>query len=124
VNAPNAFCWGELATRDPQRAKLFYGGLFGWSMKESTDPMPYTELMNGQQPIGGIMAMEGPQWTGVPPHWLIYFMVDDCDRTAAKAKEAGATFKVPPMDIPRVGRFSVIQDPQGAVFAIIKLTHM
>jgi predicted enzyme related to lactoylglutathione lyase len=50
-----------------------------------------------------------------------YFQVADCDATAAKAQALGASFKVPPTDIPRVGRFAVIQDPQGAVFSIIKL---
>ena len=51
-----------------------------------------------------------------------YVSVEDCDATADKAKALGAEIKSPPMDIPHAGRFAVIQDPQGAVFAIIKLT--
>lgn len=121
VGVPNSFCWGELATTDAAAAKSFYSGLFGWSLKESSDGMPYTELANGGQPIGGIMAMSGPQWEGVPPHWGIYFMVEDCDASAAKAGALGGKVCVPPTDIPHVGRFAVVQDPQGAAFSIIKL---
>jgi uncharacterized protein len=121
VGAPNSFCWGELATTDAAAAKSFYTSLFGWTTKESTDGMPYTELDNAGQPIGGIMAMSGPQWEGIPPYWGIYFRVEDCDASAAKATELGGKLHVPPTDIPHVGRFAVVQDPQGAVFSIIKL---
>lgn len=55
----------------------------------------------------------------VPPHWLVYFAVTDCDATAAMAQDLGGTILVSPTDIPDVGRFAVLQDPQGAVFAII-----
>ncbi len=123
VGAPNSFCWGELSAIDAASAKPFYTGLFGWSLKESTDPsMPYTEFSNGPQPIGGILDMSGPGFEGIPPHWGIYFMVEDCDASAAKAAELGGKLMVPPTDIPHVGRFALIQDPQGAVFSIIKLT--
>jgi uncharacterized protein len=57
---------------------------------------------------------------GVPPHWAVYFAVDDCDAAAEKAKGLGATLRMPPTDIPNVGRFAVIQDPQGAFFSIFK----
>lgn len=122
VGAPGSFCWGELHTPDTARAGSFYSGLFGWSLKESTDDMPYTEFGNGGQMIGGMMAMKGIQWEGIPPHWMIYFAVDDCDATAAKAEELGGKPVVQPTDIPDVGRFAVLQDPQGAIFAIIKLS--
>ena len=59
------------------------------------------------------------EWGELPSHWMIYFSVADCDAAAAKATELGGSVKVPPTDIPPVGRFSVIQDPQGAVFSII-----
>jgi uncharacterized protein len=56
----------------------------------------------------------------VPPHWMVYFQTTDVDATANKAKSLGANLLVPPMDIPNVGRFSVIADPQGAAFALYK----
>jgi predicted enzyme related to lactoylglutathione lyase len=57
----------------------------------------------------------------VPSYWLPYFAVDDCDATVAQAQSGGATVFLPPMDYPGVGRFSVLADPQGAVFSVIKL---
>jgi uncharacterized protein len=56
---------------------------------------------------------------GTPPCWNSYVTVDDIDKTAAKAQELGGTIIVPPSDIPDVGRFAVIQDPQGAVISAI-----
>jgi uncharacterized protein len=120
VGAPGSACWGELATADVKRAGAFYSSLFGWSLKESSDGMPYTEIGNKGQMIGGMMPMKGPQMEGVPPHWAVYFAVGDCDASAEKAKGLGATLCVPPTDIPNVGRFAVIQDPQGAFFSIFK----
>jgi predicted enzyme related to lactoylglutathione lyase len=62
-----------------------------------------------------------PEWGSVPPHWLPYFAVVDCDASADRASENGAAMHVPPTDIPQVGRFAVVRDPQGAAFAIIAL---
>jgi predicted enzyme related to lactoylglutathione lyase len=121
VYATGSACWCELATRDTAKAKAFYTALFGWATKES-DFMAYTEWSNGGQPIGGMLPQEGPQWEGVPPHWLTYFTVDDADATAAKAESLGGKAIMPPTDIPNTGRFSVLADPQGGVFAVIKLT--
>jgi predicted enzyme related to lactoylglutathione lyase len=56
---------------------------------------------------------------GIPNHWHVYFSVDDTDATAAKITELGGTIVVPPFDTP-VGRIAVAQDPQGAVFSILK----
>ena len=107
----------ELGTRDPEGAKAFYKGLFGWGLKEPTDPagMPYTEIERGGQPMGGILTM-GPEMSHVPSNWSPYFMVADCDASAAKAKALGGRVLVGPMEIAKVGRFAVVSDPQGAVF--------
>ncbi|MFY9609462.1 MAG: VOC family protein [Blastocatellia bacterium] len=123
VGEAGTFCWDELWTTDRKKATEFYTGLFGWTAKasESAAPGGYTEWMNAGQPIGGMMEIT-PEMGPVPPNWLPYFMVADCDASAAKAKERGGKLQVPPMDIANVGKFSVIQDPQGAMFAIIKLT--
>ena len=52
-----------------------------------------------------------------PPHLMTYIGVDDVDANAARAVELGGTIIRPPMDIPNTGRFAVIQDPTGAIFA-------
>jgi uncharacterized protein len=121
----NMFCWPELATREPAEAADFYSGLFGWTTRPGPDSeiVEYAELYNGDRPFGGILAMRGGIWKGIPPHWTLYVTVADCNEGAAKAKLLGGEICVPPQDIPKVGRFSVISDPQGAKFAIIQMTH-
>jgi predicted enzyme related to lactoylglutathione lyase len=124
---PNALCWTELSTKDTKAARAFYTGLFDWKTKASdpSNPEAYTEWHVGERGIGGMMPMPAEaEKMGAPPHWLNYFAVTDCDATAKKAQELGAVLYVPPTDIPKVGRFSVIRDPQGAVFAIIKVIPM
>ena len=134
VGETGTFGWDELWTTDRKKAAAFYTGLFGWGAKEgaltaaaqssSADMKKkgvYVEWTLAGRSIGGMMEIT-PEMGPVPPNWLPYFMVDDCDATAKKAKTGGGRLQVPPMDIPNVGRFSVIQDPQGAMFAIIKLS--
>jgi uncharacterized protein len=124
VNEPGAFCWNELYTTDPKKAGDFYGGLFGWT-KDSRhmDYGEYVIFKKDEDMAGGMMQISkemGP----MPPYWLVYFAVEDCDRTVEKAKGAGAKVMMPPMDIENVGRFSILTDPQGAGFAVIKLNPM
>ena len=120
LREPGALTWTELSTRDPETAKKFYTALFGWKEKTSSGGgMTYTEFSVGDAPFAGMMEMNA-QMVGmhIPPHWLTYFEVANVDASANKAKELGGTLAVPPMDIPSTGRFSVIQDPGGATFAI------
>ncbi len=122
-NVPNSLCWNELATKDTTKAGEFYSGLFGWGKNEQQmGPMTYTSFMNGDRPAGG-MYQPGPEMGEVPPHWLAYFAVADTDATVARATELGAKACVPPSDIPGVGRFAVMTDPQGAAFAVIRLDN-
>jgi predicted enzyme related to lactoylglutathione lyase len=122
MREPGAATWTELATRDPEAAKTFYTSLFGWKEKTSTGGgMTYTEFSIGDTPFAGMMEMNAQMVSmNVPPNWLTYFQVADVDATSNKATDLGATLAVPPMDIPNTGRFAVIQDPHGAVFAIYK----
>jgi predicted enzyme related to lactoylglutathione lyase len=123
VNVPNSLCWNELATPDTEKAGDFYTGLFGWGKKvQDLGPMTYTSFINGERPAGG-MYTPPPEMGELPPHWLLYFAVDDCDSKVTKANELGANTLSPPMDIPGIGRFSILQDPQGAAFAIVRLTN-
>lgn len=111
--------WAELHTPEPEVSKAFYTELFNWSAKE--DPSgEYTEWQVAGDSIGGMMAISSQQ-QGMPPHWMIYASVGDCDETLAKAADMGATTIVPAQDVPSVGRFGVIADPTGAVIAVIKL---
>ncbi len=121
VNQPGSFCWNELATTDSQKAGDFYSSLFGWDRDvQNFGPMEYTMFTNGGRPAAGMFVIT-PEMGNVPPHWLVYFAVDDCDARTQKANDLGAKTLKPPDDIPGIGRFSILHDPQGAVFAIIKL---
>ena len=120
-NETGSACWHELATNDVERAGKFYGELFGWkTMVSDMQTGPYTMFMNGDVHAGGMLQMTA-EWKGIPPHWMVYFAVPDCDAGATDAASRGGQVKVPPTEIPGVGRFAVIQDPQGAVCSIIRL---
>jgi uncharacterized protein len=122
-NVPNAFCWNELGTNDTEKAGEFYSNVFGWARDtQNFGPMEYTLFKNGEKGAGGMYKIT-PDMGPVPPHWLVYFAVDDCDAKVQKASELGATIIKPADDIPGVGRFAILTDPQGAAFAIIKLTN-
>jgi len=110
-----AFGWFELMTTDVKGAKAFYKGLFGWEYE--TVPIQdgeYTMVKVDDVPVAGIMAMV-EECKGMPPSWDIYITVDDVDATVKSVTELGGKVLRPALDIPNVGRFCVLQDPQGAV---------
>jgi predicted enzyme related to lactoylglutathione lyase len=115
---PNTLCWNELYTKDTAAAARFYTGLFGWTPR--TDAGGYTEWLRGSVAVGGMIAI-APEWGKVPPHWLPYFSVDDCDGIVARAEGLGGRPTMPARDVAHVGRFALLRDPQGASFAVIRL---
>jgi uncharacterized protein len=110
----NTLCWNELATKDPAASLDFYSKLFGWTGKVSPE---YTELDSGGTPIGGMRTLRAGEMA--PPNWMPYFAVADCNAVTENVKTHGGRVYMPPTDLPKVGRFSVVADPQGAVFAMI-----
>ena len=121
VGEVNTICWNELATTDTSAAGQFFQELLGWAAEtRQLGGVAYTRFKCGEAAAAGMMEI-GAYWSSAPPHWLVYFAVDDCDARAARATSLGATVKVPPSDIAGVGRFAVIEDPHGAAFAIIRL---
>jgi predicted enzyme related to lactoylglutathione lyase len=129
VNEPGALAWNELYTTDPERAGKFYSKVLGWSTKP-VDMGPGRSYTLFQRPgaskeesdKGGMLKI-GPEMGPVPPHWLAYFDVVNCDASAKKASELGGKVHVGPMDIPNIGRFAIVLDPQGAAFAIYQHAH-
>jgi len=122
INEPGALCWAELDTTDTDSAGRLYTSLFGWGTKgggQAANQTEYIEWQLGGTSIGGMMKIP-KEWGPVPPSWLIYFAVTDVDAAAKKAGELGGGTMVPPTDIHGSGRFSVLQDPQGAVFAVYR----
>ena len=120
-----SLCWTELMTGDAAKAKAFYTGLFGWTAEEkSMGPgFAYTTFSNRGAPAAGMMQLT-QEMAHIPPNWGVYFAVADTDATVAKATSLGGKTITPATEVPGVGRFAILQDPQGAVFAVIKLSGM
>jgi hypothetical protein len=113
VNTPGSLAWNELASTDPDASAEFYRELFGWRIEPFEGTEGYLGIQNSEgQSNGGIRAATEHE----PSYWLVYFGAEDADATAAKATELGAT-TLAQMDI-GVGKIAVLQDPQGAVFAL------
>lgn len=112
------FSWNELMTNDIEGAKAFYGGLFNWQLEDVDMNMPYTLAKIDGVDCAGLMNMP-PEAAGMPPMWGGYVTVNDVEESAEKAVELGGKILLEPRDIPEVGRFCVISDPQGATLSII-----
>jgi predicted enzyme related to lactoylglutathione lyase len=111
-------CWSELNVRDVARAQKFYAETLGWRFEAMQMPdMTYWIIHSGEARVGGMFEMTGPQFEGVPEHWLTYIAVDDVDARVAKAEACGARTCLAPKEIPGVGRIAVIAEPGGAVVA-------
>jgi predicted enzyme related to lactoylglutathione lyase len=118
VNDVGAFCWNELATADPDRARSFYADLFGWEYRLS--PSGYATILNAGARNGGIRGLgERERERGDTPNWTPYFTVENADSAARAAEDAGGTVVLAPRDFEHE-RIGVLADPQGAVFVIFE----
>jgi uncharacterized protein len=119
------FLWYDLMTTDPKGGQEFYGKVAGWGLQPFPDPtMPYTMFTRSGVPIGGCMQLpEEAVKMGAPPHWIAYIGTPDVDKTVAQALSMGARTYVAPKDIPQVGRFAVLADPQGATIAFFSSSN-
>jgi predicted enzyme related to lactoylglutathione lyase len=115
VNAPGAMSWNELASTDMDASARFYRDMFGWTVEAMEgSPMPYMVVSNQGRGNGGIRPVMPPD---APSHWLGYFGADDIEAVLAKAQKLGGTQLVPATSI-GPGTIAVVQDPQGALFAL------
>ncbi|TQF73577.1 VOC family protein [Rhodococcus spelaei] len=115
LNETGALCWIELRTRDTAAAQAFYTSVFGWTVNAGD---AYTQFGVDGKDFGGMMAMGDDFPDGIPPHWALYFGVDDVDAAVTRATSLGAQVHVPGTDIPDTGRFALLTDPQGGAFAV------
>ncbi|HTK34285.1 MAG TPA: VOC family protein [Caulobacteraceae bacterium] len=119
MTKPCNFIWYELMTNDAKAAEAFYGKVVGWTMTGYAGGTDYTILKVGDAGVGGIMGLTAEmKANGARPGWVGYVGVDDCDAYAARLAAAGGKVHRPPSDIPDIGRFAVVADPQGAVFIL------
>lgn len=119
ANEPGTFTWNELQTRDTAAAESFYRSVFGWGADTRRDgPLAYTEWKRGADSVGGMMDMPAEVPPQIPAYWLVYFAVEECDASAAQSTGLGGAILLDPLDV-APGRFAVLSDPTGAVFAVI-----
>ncbi|MEO1061274.1 MAG: VOC family protein [Actinomycetota bacterium] len=118
VNEHGALIWNELISPDVPAAAAFYGEVLGWGTQEMDmgEMGTYTVFTLDGEGIGGAMA---PPMDGMPPHWGVYFAVDDAEATIAAVTAAGGAVVNPPTPSPP-GIIAVVQDPQGAMFSIMQ----
>ena len=125
VNDPGTLCWTELHTTDAEGAKSFYQAVFGWVTEDTpAGDFTYTVIRpagGGEDSSQGGIVPVSPDMTaaGVATSWWPYFEVADCDAAVAAAAQRGGTVATPAQDVPGVGRFAVLTDPAGALFAVI-----
>lgn len=111
------FVWHDLMTTDTGGAISFYRDVVGWGTK-AWDGSEYTMWTAGKDAVGGVVRLDDEAAKNIPPHWLAYTSVPDTDAASTRTVELGGQVLHGPADIPTVGRFAVLADPQGAVFAV------
>jgi predicted enzyme related to lactoylglutathione lyase len=121
ANRHGDFIWYELLTSDPAAAERFYGAVLGWRTRRAEgSPTDYRIFGTGEAEVAGLMAIPSDAAAaGMRPGWLGYIAVDDVDPAAAGIVAAGGMQHVPPTDIPGVGRFALMADPQGVAFYVM-----
>jgi predicted enzyme related to lactoylglutathione lyase len=112
-------CWNELMTTDPKAAMTFYRLVVGWGTQAWDEDSSYVMWTARDTPVGGLMELpEDARRMSTPPSWVMYVAVPDVDASVRQAVSLGARAYVEPKDIPTMGRFAVLGDPQGATFAL------
>ena len=116
------FVWYELMTGDVAAASAFYMGVVGWGARDSGMPgMAYTLMTIGDAQVAGMMSTPPElKAAGAPSAWSGYVAVDDVDALEARVLQLGGKVLSPAQDIPEIGRFAVVADPQGASFMLFK----
>ena len=113
------FIWHDLMTTDPGAASAFYSRVVGWKTQPSEQNPSYTLWMTPRGPVGGLVELPADERNaGTPPYWRSYVATPDVRATVQAAQGLGARVVKDATDIPGVGTYAVLEDPQGAMFAI------
>jgi uncharacterized protein len=124
VNEPGAWTWNNLLTRDLEGAQDFYGQVFGWSAIHNEEAPPgilmwQVEGQRWPEGMAGLMEISDDLPADMPPHWQVYFVVENMDKAIEKATSIGAKVGFRPIDVP-IARLATLVDPQGAVVSILE----
>ena len=117
-----SFVWYDMLANDPKAAIAFYTEVIGW--KAEAWENGYTMFVGSEGPLGGAVQLpEDAKKMGAGPHWMSNVAVADIEATVAKARKLGGTIRVEPMDVPNIGRYAIIADPQGASVSVIQMSR-
>ncbi|HEX4999249.1 MAG TPA: VOC family protein [Terriglobia bacterium] len=120
-NNNGRFVWYENRTKDVQAAVHFYSDVVGWKTQPFAEGSDYLMWVGSQGPLGGVMKLpEDAAHMNIPPHWIAHVQVADVDAAASAVIKLSGKVLRGPEDIPSIGRFAVIADPQGAVICMFK----
>lgn len=120
IDAPGSMCWNQLASRNIESSKRFYGAVFGWSSATTPyETSSYTSFRLDGRDVAGMVEMDRSWPRDLPSHWMTYFGVENCDATVEQAVALGGEVSVEPYDMPHLGRTAVLGDPHGAVFSVL-----
>lgn len=125
-DVPGSLCWNEVYSSNVDASGKFYRDVLGWKLEpHDMGPMGVYTLFKQDMDKGGVGGMMSitPDMKGMPSHWCAYLASDDVDASTKKVTDLGGKVMVPPTDIPNIGRFSIVADPQGAAFALYKNMH-
>jgi predicted enzyme related to lactoylglutathione lyase len=123
--SPGKFVYHELYSKDPAASKAFYCELFGWTAQDLPlgPDAAYTRFMLGDTLVAGLMPIAlipAPDDQKPAPHWAVYVSVEDVDAATERAVARGGKLLSGPHEVPGMGRWSVMRDPQGAMFRLFK----
>lgn len=119
---PSHFVWYECHTPDVAVAEAFYGAVLGWNARDAGMPdRRYTLVAIGETPVGGLLEKPASSFSnGDKPGWMGYIGVDSVDRYIKRVESLSGVVHRAAEDIPQVGRFAVVADPQGAIFTLFE----
>ena len=116
---PGVPCWIDTTQRDPAAAAEFYRGLFGWEFEDMESPGGlYKLIRNGGRMNGGVLQMNDEWPDEIPPHWMVYFWVDDVEEATERVREHGGSVSVEPFDI-GVGTSEIADNAAAVLLAVI-----
>lgn len=118
VNHVNAWVWNEMQTKAPEPTGKFYSEVFGWA--HGDDGNGYGMFMDGERALAGMIDMSQEEWFNFPNFWVPYFMVEDVAAATAKAESLGAKVHIANQSAGEMGAFSMLADPQGAMFYVMQ----
>jgi predicted enzyme related to lactoylglutathione lyase len=123
---PGKIVWHDLLTNDPAASKHFYGELFGWEFESvgsfvgMSSNTAYTLIRHNGRLIGGMIDTNALNNRSDISQWVIVMSVEDVDAAAESFVDNGGSILTPPTDLQRRGRIAVVQDPAGALLALLQ----